>query len=236
MHKPGLPYFTLRWSCNVIVSISTLPSCVAEVPQIPVRVTLSSHTSLARNHRAWAGSISVESMHLVRFLPSLGILVSLTRIHHNPLTRNHLTLTPLSNSILYLVTNSMSMDAPFTQEMIPTGKQLICTTGRCISLSCLFPAVDRFLFDQTNNLEWYDPAAITTRNGALEITLSNIQTHGLDYQGGLMSTWNKFCFTGGLVETSVTLPGYNNIIGLWPAIWTLGNLGLYQLIKQFFRN
>jgi beta-glucanase (GH16 family) len=57
----------------------------------------------------------------------------------------------------------------------------------------------------------------------------------MDYQGGLMSTWNKFCFTGGLVETSVTLPGYNNIVGLWPAVWTMGNLGLYKLTKQLFQ-
>jgi beta-glucan synthesis-associated protein KRE6 len=78
---------------------------------------------------------------------------------------------------------------------------------------------------QTNNMEWYDPAAITTRNGSLEITLSQKETHGMDYQGGMMSTWNKFCFTGGLVETSVVLPGTNNILGLWPAIWTMGNLG-----------
>ena len=78
---------------------------------------------------------------------------------------------------------------------------------------------------QTNNMEWYDPAAITTKNGSLEITLSQMQTHGMDYQGGMMSTWNKFCFTGGLVEASVVLPGTNNIVGLWPAIWTMGNLG-----------
>ena len=78
---------------------------------------------------------------------------------------------------------------------------------------------------QTNNMEWYDPAAITTRNGSLEITLSQKETHELDYQGGMMSTWNKFCFTGGLVEASVVLPGANNIVGLWPAIWTMGNLG-----------
>ncbi|KAA1471582.1 beta-glucan synthesis-associated protein [Dentipellis sp. KUC8613] len=78
---------------------------------------------------------------------------------------------------------------------------------------------------QTNNMEWYDPAAITTKGGALEITLSQKETHGLDYQGGMMSTWNKFCFTGGLIEAAVTLPGTNNIVGLWPAVWTMGNLG-----------
>ncbi|KAI0319864.1 beta-glucan synthesis-associated [Amylostereum chailletii] len=82
---------------------------------------------------------------------------------------------------------------------------------------------------QTGNLEWYDPAAITTSNGSLEITLSLKQTHGLNYQGGMMTTWNKFCFTGGLIETSLTLPGASNrlhlYLGLWPAVWTMGNLG-----------
>lgn len=58
---------------------------------------------------------------------------------------------------------------------------------------------------------------------------------------GLMTTWfvflkmwspwlmpfgrNKFCFTGGYIEAAVQLPGTNNIIGMWPAIWTMGNLG-----------
>ena len=78
---------------------------------------------------------------------------------------------------------------------------------------------------QTNNMEWYDPSAITTRNGSLEITLSRENIHDLDYKGGMMSTWNKFCFTGGMVLASVVLPGTNNILGLWPAIWTMGNLG-----------
>lgn len=77
----------------------------------------------------------------------------------------------------------------------------------------------------TNNLEWYDPRAITTENGSLVITLSNIPTHGLDYQGGMMTTWNKFCFTGGYLEVNVSLPGTSDVYGLWPAIWTLGNLG-----------
>ncbi|KAJ3736703.1 glycoside hydrolase family 16 protein [Lentinula guzmanii] len=78
---------------------------------------------------------------------------------------------------------------------------------------------------QTNNLEWYSPEAITTKNGSLVITLSKKVNHGLNYQGGMMSTWNKFCFTGGLVLASVNLPGANNVLGLWPAIWTMGNLG-----------
>ncbi|KAI5831982.1 glycoside hydrolase family 16 protein [Schizophyllum commune Tattone D] len=77
----------------------------------------------------------------------------------------------------------------------------------------------------TNNMEWYDPEAITTADGSLVITMSKKETHNLDYQGGMLSTWNKFCFTGGIFEASVSLPGYNNILGLWPAVWAMGNLG-----------
>lgn len=40
-----------------------------------------------------------------------------------------------------------------------------------------------------------------------------------------MSTWNKFCFTGGMILVSVVLPDANNIAGMWPAVWTMGNLG-----------
>jgi len=77
----------------------------------------------------------------------------------------------------------------------------------------------------TNNMEWYDPAALITKDGALQVTLSRKNTHGMNYQGGMMSTWNTFCFTGGLIEVSVRLPGVNDIMGLWPAVWTMGNLG-----------
>ncbi|CAK5265555.1 unnamed protein product [Mycena citricolor] len=81
----------------------------------------------------------------------------------------------------------------------------------------------------TNDLEWYDPKQITTKNGALEITLDQVAdpttNHNLNYTSGMMTTWNKFCFTGGLILASVTLPGTNDISGLWPAVWTMGNLG-----------
>ncbi|KAJ7680330.1 glycoside hydrolase family 16 protein, partial [Mycena polygramma] len=82
----------------------------------------------------------------------------------------------------------------------------------------------------TNNIEWYDPEAITTANGSLVITLSRKDTHNLNYEGGYSvelddNRRNKFCFTGGYIETSVRLPGANNILGLWPAVWTMGNLG-----------
>jgi beta-glucanase (GH16 family) len=77
----------------------------------------------------------------------------------------------------------------------------------------------------TGNMEWYDPSAITTKNGSLHITLSANPEHGLNYTGGLLSTWNKLCFTGGMLVASVSLPGSNSVPGFWPALWTMGNLG-----------
>ncbi|KZP27994.1 glycoside hydrolase family 16 protein [Athelia psychrophila] len=82
---------------------------------------------------------------------------------------------------------------------------------------------------QTNDLEWYDPSAATTKGGALRLTLSKVEdlstNHNMSYRSGMIQSWNKFCFTGGLIETAVTLPGTTNIAGLWPAVWTMGNLG-----------
>lgn len=41
----------------------------------------------------------------------------------------------------------------------------------------------------------------------------------------MITTWNKFCFTTGIVEVSVSLPGDGVTPGFWPAVWTMGNLG-----------
>ena len=32
----------------------------------------------------------------------------------------------------------------------------------------------------------------------------------------MVTTWNKFCFTTGYVEVSISLPGQANTAGLWP--------------------
>ena len=85
-----------------------------------------------------------------------------------------------------------------------------CIYAACIYAACIY-AVDLHYW-QTNNLEWYDLAAITTKDGALEIILSRKNTHDLNFQGGMLSTWNKFCFTGGILEASVSLPGTNDIV------------------------
>lgn len=90
------------------------------------------------------------------------------------------------------------------------------------------------------SLHFYNSTAITTTDdGMLEIltTLSETEWKHYDiikkeykdvkkhFKSGMIQSWNKFCFTGGIVEVDVIFPGKHDIGGLWPAVWMLGNLG-----------
>lgn len=77
----------------------------------------------------------------------------------------------------------------------------------------------------TDNYEWYDPASITTKDGSLRITLDYHPEHNLFFRGGMLQSWNKFCFRNGLIVAKIQMPGFHNVSGLWPAFWLMGNLG-----------
>ncbi|KAF9477276.1 beta-glucan synthesis-associated [Pholiota conissans] len=104
-------------------------------------------------------------------------------------------------------------------------------------------AVDLW-YGSTQDLEWYDPQQVTTRDGALVITMDSTSTtqagltngstapftedenHGLQYRSGMLQSWNKFCFTTGYIEVAATFPGPDQSTqGYWPGAWTMGNLG-----------
>ncbi|PLW30291.1 hypothetical protein PCANC_14021 [Puccinia coronata f. sp. avenae] len=79
----------------------------------------------------------------------------------------------------------------------------------------------------TGDREWYDPDGARTEGGSLVIKIMKMNpdlNHNLEYRSGMLTSWNKMCFTGGYMETSVILPGRHDIGGFWPAIWTMGNL------------
>jgi len=82
-----------------------------------------------------------------------------------------------------------------------------------------------FWYGVTQDLEWYDPDAITTVDGVLETTFSPYQNHGLNYRSGMLQSWNKMCFKGGRLVGSISLPGAGQTIGFWPGFWAMGNLG-----------
>eukprot|EP00904_Undaria_pinnatifida_P011974 jgi/Undpi1/7907/HiC_scaffold_24.g10379.m1 len=79
---------------------------------------------------------------------------------------------------------------------------------------------------------------IETRNGTLIISTANKKVEfkyydtpkkkykdmKKSYVSGMLQTWNKFCFTGGIVEIRARLPGKATVGGLWPAMWLMGNL------------
>lgn len=90
------------------------------------------------------------------------------------------------------------------------------------------------------SLQFYNSSFVsTTENGMLKISIvkEKTQWNRYDhvnkewkletalYKSGMVQTWNKFCFTGGIVEVDVIFPGEANIGGLWPAVWMMGNLG-----------
>ncbi|KAF9542499.1 beta-glucan synthesis-associated protein SKN1 [Agrocybe pediades] len=81
----------------------------------------------------------------------------------------------------------------------------------------------------TVDLEWYDPMQATTSGGYLRLRIDRVNNtadnHDLQYRSGMIQSWNKFCFTGGMIEAGLMLPGSSSVSGLWPALWTMGNLG-----------
>jgi beta-glucan synthesis-associated protein KRE6 len=104
--------------------------------------------------------------------------------------------------------------------------------------------------DYTNDaLQYYRDHLVRTNNGSLVIStiLEDINFHAFsnepnepnklakmtkNYQSGMVQGWNKFCFTGGIVEVSAKLPGHAYIGGLWPAMWLLGNLARATYVQS----
>lgn len=82
-----------------------------------------------------------------------------------------------------------------------------------------------FWYGATKDLEWYDPDAVTTWDGTLELRLDKFLNHGLNFRSGMLNSWNQLCFKGGIFEISASLPGPGGVPGLWPGAWTMGNLG-----------
>ncbi|KAK7680656.1 hypothetical protein QCA50_016221, partial [Cerrena zonata] len=80
-------------------------------------------------------------------------------------------------------------------------------------------------YQATNDLEWYDPDAVTTANGTLVLTMDALKNHDLFYRSGMVQSWNQLCFSQGMIMISAQLPNYGNVSGLWPGLWTMGNLG-----------
>ncbi|KAI9811881.1 MAG: hypothetical protein M1827_005232 [Pycnora praestabilis] len=82
-----------------------------------------------------------------------------------------------------------------------------------------------FWYGATQDLEWYDSDAATTYDGTLQLQLDKFLNHNLQFRSGMLNSWNQICFKGGALEVSLSLPGPAGSPGLWPGVWTMGNLG-----------
>jgi hypothetical protein len=77
----------------------------------------------------------------------------------------------------------------------------------------------------TQDIDWYDPDAVTTYGGTLQLRLDRFPNHGVQFRSGMLNSWNQLCFKGGVFEVSLSLPGPAGVPGLWPGVWSMGNLG-----------
>jgi beta-glucan synthesis-associated protein KRE6 len=107
----------------------------------------------------------------------------------------------------------------------------------------MWTALDRSDDDASSagggSMQFYNSSRVVTNNGYLEISTILEKTawnrydpvnkrwkhQQTNFSSGMVQSWNKFCFTGGIVEVDVIFPGDPFIGGLWPAVWMMGNLG-----------
>lgn len=52
------------------------------------------------------------------------------------------------------------------------------------------------------------------------------------FKSAMLQGWNKFCFTGGIIEAEIQLPGKSKVGGIWPAFWLLGNLARHTYVES----
>lgn len=75
----------------------------------------------------------------------------------------------------------------------------------------------------TTEAKHVDFVGFNDTSGKEEVTTKN-------FKSAMLQSWNKFCFTGGIVEAEVQLPGKGDVGGLWPAFWLLGNIARHTYV------
>lgn len=75
-------------------------------------------------------------------------------------------------------------------------------------------------YGATKDLEWYDPDAVTTRDGTLQLRMDEFRNHDLQYRSGMLNSWNQLCFKGGVFEVSVSLAGPAGVPGYVRSVYS----------------
>jgi beta-glucanase (GH16 family) len=145
--------------------------------------------------------------------------------------------TPVDKRKLTSYTDGIEYDLVMSDEFERTGRTF--KDGN----DPMWTGIDRADDDQTaqgkKSLQFYNASQISIKDGSLVITTTTedtswkgwnpykkkYETMKRHFKSGMLQSWNKFCFTGGILEVDVQFPGASDIGGLWPAVWMLGNLG-----------
>lgn len=145
--------------------------------------------------------------------------------------------TPVDKRKLISYSDGIEYDLIMSDEFERTGRTF--KDGN----DPMWTGIDRADDDQTaqgkKSLQFYNASQISIKDGNLVITTTTedtswkgwnpykkkYETMKRHFKSGMLQSWNKFCFTGGILEVDVQFPGASDIGGLWPAVWMLGNLG-----------
>lgn len=138
--------------------------------------------------------------------------------------------TPLTSCSKALGSEMLTL--VFSDEFNKSGQEFSVTDN-----NAKWTAEDLY-YKPTQDLEVYLSRQVTTQDGSAVITLEqgasqaayqtdtcSIGKQAANFKSGMMSGWNKFCYTGGYVEARVQLPGKVGVPSYWPALWMMGNLG-----------
>jgi beta-glucan synthesis-associated protein KRE6 len=91
-------------------------------------------------------------------------------------------------------------------------------------------------YGATQDLDWYDPDAVTTYDGTLQLRLDQFPNHNINYRSGMLNSWNQLCFKGGVLRSHYPYPvrqecpGCGLVSGLWA---TLAGQAIKLLQKVF---
>jgi beta-glucanase (GH16 family) len=185
------------------------------------------------------GAIAVLTVGLLLVFigyPVLTFVHSVTKPEETPCTNNPLCIPGKENTPLLKNIRTSLID-PDTPKEAYTRKSHDGTTQKLV-FSDEFKKSGRTFYDgddpyfqavdiwygATQDLEWYDPDAAWTENGTLNLQFSKTPSHGLNFRSGMVQSWNKMCYKGGHLESSISLGGSGEVSGLWPGFWTMGNL------------
>jgi beta-glucanase (GH16 family) len=145
--------------------------------------------------------------------------------------------TPTDKRTLVSYTDGIAYDLVMSDEFERSGRTF--KDGH----DPMWTGIDKPDDDQTaqgkKSLQFYNASQLSVKDGNLVISTTTedtswrgwnpykkkYETLSRHFKSGMLQSWDKFCFTGGILEVDVQFPGASDIGGLWPAVWLLGNLG-----------